>query len=275
MRLNELTEALKKIGVCEPKDEARIILEHLFGTRPTDLLLHPERDFDTEKIEPVLKRREEKIPIQYIIGKWYFMGLELAISEACLIPRPDTEILVYEALKILKKGDRVADFCTGSGCIGLSVLKHFPDVDSVLLLDISRDALSVAEQNAKALGVTEKCTLVNADITKYKPEGKFNLIISNPPYILSEDMQDLSDEVKKEPTLALDGGEDGLDIIRVIIDTSPDFLDQNGALIVEFGFDQGDKIRALMNKALTEGKYKEYKILKDYGGNDRALVARK
>ena len=272
MKAYELESRLSKI-TAEAKSEARFILEELFGVSYSELVLNKDREYDSERLNEVLFLREQGEPLQYILGKWYFMDSSFVVSPKCLIPRADTEILVYEAIRLLKNEGCVADLCTGSGCIGLSMLKHRGDISSAVLADISSDALEVAVQNARALGVYDKCIFINCDITKGLPEGKLDMIVSNPPYIPTSDIETLSKEVKREPRLALDGGDDGLDIIRPLVDLAPNSLNKDGYLLIEFGYDQEDAISALMDEKVKSGAYKSYKILKDYGGNPRVLVA--
>ncbi len=274
MRFSELASELERVGVEDASGEAYIILEECHGTSRSDIILYPEREYDESEITQIILAREKKIPLQYALGKWYFMGESFVVSPDCLIPRPDTEILVYEALKLLKSGGSVADLCTGSGCIGISMLKNRADVEAMTLADISSGALDIARQNACLLGVEDRCRLVLCDITKEIPLGKYDMIVSNPPYIPSADIDSLSCEVKNEPRLALDGGDDGLDIVRSLLDSAPSALNEGGYLLIEFGYDQGAKIGALMDKKLLEGAYSDYKILKDYGSNDRVLVAK-
>ena len=275
MKYNELVLALDTVGVQDSVTEAHIILEELFGISRAQILLDRERDYDSSKIESVIEQRRNKIPLQHIIGKWYFMGEQFAVSPDCLIPRPDTEILVCEAVKLLKRGGCVADLCTGSGCIGISMLKQRPDIEKMILADISEKALDIARANANALQVSQSCDFELCDITKQIPGGKYDMIVSNPPYIPSADVSELSEEVKKEPFLALDGGEDGLDVINALIRLAPKHLNEGAYLLIEHGYDQGKEISAIMDEMIASGTYKNYRILKDYGGNDRVLVAQR
>lgn len=274
MKYSDVVGALERAGVADASGEAYIILEELFEASRSDIILYKDREYDESKIVPIILAREDKTPLQYALGRWYFMGERFTVSPDCLIPRPDTEILVYEALRLLKRGGCVADLCTGSGCIGISMLKNREDITSMTLADISSGALGVAKENARLLGVEDKCTLVLCDVTKEIPLGKYDMILSNPPYIPSADIEALSDEVKNEPRLALDGGDDGLDIVLSLIDSAPSSLNEGGYLLVEFGYDQGEKIASIMDKRLSDGTYSSYKILKDYGSNDRVLVAK-
>lgn len=274
MKYNELKKALCKIGVLDYESEAYLILNHIFSVSYSDLILDKDRDFENEKINEILKKRKAGMPIQYIIGKWDFMGLTFFVSPDCLIPRPDTEVLVEKALAELKKGDRVADFCTGSGCIGLSVLTLSDKIDNITLVDISKPALQMAEKNAKALNVWEKCVFVNKDIKEIKNE-KFDFILSNPPYIPTHDIENLAIEVKNEPYLALDGGLDGFDIISFLIGDGLSLLNENGRMLIEFGYDQAKKIDTCLSKIKNQGIIKDYELIKDYGKNVRCVLIKK
>lgn len=275
MKYIELEMALEKIGVDNAKSEAEIILNHLFGINRASIIFDKDREYDEGKIKPILEKRSKKIPLQHILGKWYFMGREFYVSPDCLIPRPDTEILVERAIKELKLGGRVADLCTGSGCIGISMLVYRDDISSMLLCDISKKALDMAKKNAIANLVKDKCTFLCADITKDLPKEEFDMIVSNPPYIPSADITALSDEVKKEPTLALDGGKDGLDIIRFLLSDGLNYLAKDGKMLIEFGYDQGAKIDTLCTEIKEKGIIKSYEIIRDYGGNDRCVLVSK
>ena len=272
MKYKEMVDILKGYGVENSDTECEIILNHLFGVNKANIIFDREREYEKEKILPILEKRKEHIPLQHIIGKWYFMGREFYVSPDCLIPRPDTEILVENALKELKSGGSVADLCTGSGCIGISMLVYREDISSMLLCDISQKALNISKKNAISNTVSSKCEFLCGDITKDLPNKKFDMIVSNPPYIPSGDIDSLSDEVKKEPLLALDGGADGLDIIRFLISDGLDYLNKNGKMLIEFGYDQGKIMDSLLAKKQSEGKIAHYEIIKDYGGNDRVAL---
>ena len=200
------------------------------------------------------------------------MGKSFYVSPSCLIPRPDTEILVEKSLGLIKKGDRVADLCTGSGCIGLSVMMYAPQISHLTLMDISSDALDMAIKNATHHGVFEKVRFILGDICHQMPNEKFDIILSNPPYIPTRDIENLSEEVKKEPRLALDGGDDGLDIIRFLIGDGLDYLEKNGKMLIEFGYDQGEIMDTLLSQIKKEGKISEYEIIRDYSNNPRLCV---
>ena len=273
MKYSDIVSKLKNMGVVEYENEAFLILNHLFSVSYSSLLLEKDREYEDKMILELLKKRQRKIPLQYILGKWDFMGLTFFVSPDCLIPRPDTEVLVERALKEVKTGDRVADFCTGSGCIGLSLLKHSQKIDNITLVDISPSALKMAEKNAKELGVYEKCTFLLSDVRNVKE--KFDLIVSNPPYIPTGDIEGLSKEVKNEPRIALDGGIEGFDLIDFLIGDGLDLLNENGTMIIEFGYDQGEKMDTRLAKIKNEGKISSYELISDYGGNVRHALIKK
>ncbi len=273
MKYNQLIERLGDIS-ADPVSEARAILEYCLNIKPSQIPLIKDKELDEDILTPILNARKNNHPLQYIIGRWEFMGNEFIVNENCLIPRPDTEILCEKALTLIKKGDRVADFCTGSGCIGLSLLLH-STLERVTLVDISKEALDVAEKNARKHNLTEKCTLISSDIRKLPRERQFDLIVSNPPYIPTKDISTLSKEVQKEPHLALDGGNDGLDIIDFLITDGLNFLAPQGKMLIEFGYDQGEIIDTSLAKIKKEGKIKDYQILYDYGSNPRVAFLQK
>ena len=272
MKYIDIVNKLNGFGVDNAEVEAEIILNHLFGVNKSNIIFDRDREYEDGKILPILEKREKHIPIQHIIGKWYFMGREFYVSPDTLIPRPDTEVLVENALRELKSGGCVADLCTGSGCIGISMLVYREDISSMLLCDISNEALKIAKKNAISNTVSSKCEFLCGDITRDLPNRKFDMIVSNPPYIPSKDIENLSDEVKKEPMLALDGGDDGLDIIRFLVGDGLNYLKENGKMLIEFGFDQGQIMDTLLTQKQKDGKIKRYEIIKDYGNNDRVAL---
>ncbi len=279
MTLKELEGKLISYGIEDANGEACLILQRLFGVSRASLIADRERNFASDELDSVLEKRKSRIPLQYVFGDWEFMGKMFFVSENCLIPQPDTEILVEKALELLKKREKeaqgkkpeIADLCTGSGCIGLSLMMY-GDVGSAMLMDISRGALEMAEKNVAFHGLSDKCRLVLGDIRLDMPKEKFDMIVSNPPYIPSCDIEGLPEEVKKEPHLALDGGEDGLDIIRFLIGDGLGYLKENGVMLIEFGYDQGEIMDGLLRQKCDTGSIKSYEILKDYGNNPRVAV---
>ena len=266
MTINEIISTLDKIGVDNSREEAYLIVEHVYEIPRSKILLDMQKSYTSPTILEILEKRREHIPLQHIFGSWSFMGKEFYVSKDCLIPRPDTEILVEKAIALTKSGDKVADLCTGSGCIGISLSLYCKNID-LTLVDISSGALDMARKNASKHGVYARFIL--GDITKDLPSEKFDIITSNPPYIPSDDINDLSPEVKKEPILALDGGSDGLDIIRFLVSNGLNYLNENGKMLIEFGYDQEAKIRALLD---GRHDFKSYEIVYDYGKNPRCVI---
>ncbi len=266
MNFNEIVSTLSSFGVDNSVEEAILIIEYAEGISRAKIMSDKEKSYTSPVIFEILEKRRERQPLQYILGKWEFMGKEFFVSPDCLIPRPDTEILVEKAISLAKGNCRVADLCTGSGCIGISLALYCKGVD-LTLMDISSGALDVARKNAQAHQINARFIL--GDITKDMPREKFDLITSNPPYIPSADIEGLSIEVKKEPLVALDGGTDGLDIVRFLVNDGPDYLNDDGKMLIEFGFDQEEKIRALVE---SREDISSYEILYDYGKNPRVLV---
>lgn len=205
-------------------------------------------------------------PIQYINSKAYFMGLEFYVDENVLIPRCDTEILVEEVINIIKKNNivKVLDLCTGSGAIAISLKKYMKDI-VVTASDVSNNALSVAKKNAEKIGVDIK--FIESDLFNNINE-KFDLIVSNPPYIKKDVIPELDIQVRNEPIIALDGGEDGLKFYKKIIKDSKKFLNKNGFLCFEIGFDQKKDVTDI----LMQNGYINVYSKKDYGKNDRIIV---
>ena len=266
MTINEIKSTLEKIGVDNSWDEAYLIVEHVYKITKASILANPEKSYTSPKILEILEKRRERIPLQHIFGVWDFMGKEFFVSKDCLIPRPDTEILVEKAISLTKEGDKVADLCTGSGCIGISIALYSKNI-SLTLVDISNGALNMAKKNADKHGVNAKFIL--GDILKDLPNEKFDIITSNPPYIPTKDIESLSPEVQNEPILALDGGENGLDIIKFLVNDGLSYLNDNGKMLIEFGYDQEESIRALLDGRTD---FKSYEIIYDYGKNPRCVV---
>ena len=158
MRLDDFSRRLMEVGVSEYKREAQIFITELFNVSSAELVLNREREYDDLVLSEIIRKREEKIPLQHILGKWSFMGDMYKVSPDCLIPRADTEVVVERALKSLNDGERVADLCTGSGCIGISIVRNKPKITATLV-DISNKALVIAEENARALGVIDRCEI--------------------------------------------------------------------------------------------------------------------
>ena len=237
-----------------------------------DLLL-PE-DFKTKIIYYLDKIINDNYPVQYITNSQAFFNEVYYVDENVLIPRQDTEILVEKAIDYIRnEGIKDAiDLCTGSGAIGISVARN-SDIEKVTLIDISEDALDVAYRNIEDNSIEDKVTVLQSNLLEevIKNQIKTDMILSNPPYIKSEDMASLDANVKYEPALALDGGVTGMDFYEKIVEQAKYVLNNNGLLIFEIGYDELEQMKELI------AKNKEYTMLesvKDYGGNDRVVVCR-
>ena len=263
---------LQAAGIEEAILDARLLLEAVCGTDRNDLLVHGEQPVAPQAEEKYLnwiRQRAEHIPLQQLTGEQDFMGLTFSVNEHVLIPRQDTEILVEEVLKELHDGMRVLDMCTGSGCILLSLMHYSNDCEG-LGVDLSAEALEVAERNVLKVLTPEKAEHVQflqSDLFE-KLEEKFEIIVSNPPYIASAEVEKLMPEVRDhEPRMALDGTEDGLYFYRRIIKEAGKHLVSSGMLFFEIGYDQGQAVSELMR---TQG-YREVQVVQDYAGLDRVV----
>ncbi len=268
--LRKTEDMLKKQGIEDFKSDARFLMQYFLGCNSTEYILR-QKDEISESFFELVQKRISGIPVQYITESAEFMGLDFYVNENVLIPRQDTEVLVEKALEFLKGKEKceVYDICTGSGCIAVSVSKMAKV--KVTAIDISEKALSIAKINAgKNMA---DVTFVKDDIlnTKLNFSGA-DLILSNPPYIRTKEIEKLDVTVKcAEPFIALDGGEDGLIFYRKISEIAFNSLNNNGGVIFEIGFDQGDDLKEI----LTHIGFKNIEIIKDYSGNDRVAFATK
>ena len=224
------------------------------------------------KFKKYLLRRQQKEPIAYILGYKYFWKYKFLTNKSVLIPRPDTELIIEEALKCLpiSKSKQILDVGTGSGCIVISLLKERPKCEATAI-DISLKAINVAKTNAKLHQLENKINFINIDIDKYN-SNNYDLIISNPPYINSIDLNRLDDDIKfHEPKIALSGGCDGFKYLKKVIFKSKKLLKIKGKLIIEIG----QKQKSLTKKILTENGFFINKISQDLSGNDRCIVSTK
>lgn len=270
------TEQLAQAQIPEYKQDARLLLEWCCGTDRNTLLVHGDRSVSAEEYDwyrDCIAKRSERIPLQHITGEQDFMGLTFTVNENVLIPRQDTEILVEEVMRVLRDGMRILDLCTGSGCILLSLLHYSNDCTGVGV-DISEAALLTARENERRILGIRACELqsvawIQSDLFERLDScGKFDMIVSNPPYIRTDVIDTLMPEVKEyEPYLALDGQEDGLYFYREIIAQAGAHLNREGMLFFEIGYDQGEKVRRLMEEA----GYCDVKVVKDYAGLDRVV----
>ncbi len=233
-----------------------------------DPLEEEARQERLERYGDYLKRRGRREPLQHILGYAWFMELKFMVNAHVLVPRPDTEILVEEARKRLRPQSRVLDMCTGSGCILLSLLYGSEGVQGVGA-DISREALAVAKENSRRLQIPAE--FLHSDLFE-NVEGKFHMIVSNPPYIPGGEIDALMEEVSAyDPRLALDGGVDGLDFYRRLLEKGWDYLEPGGAMLLEIGADQGNWVRAHMK----ERGFRQVRIVRDLSRLDRVVLGYK
>ena len=259
-------EVLRSADVLDYELDAWYLMEYVCEIDKSRYYVHNNDEMENGKFleyELLLKKRAERVPLQYITGNQEFMGLQFKVNSHVLIPRQDTETLVEEAIKMLEPGMEVLDLCTGSGCVIISLLKQKQLVGTAS--DISKQALLIAKENARNNRV--ELQLVRSDLFQ-NISGHYDMIISNPPYIPTGTIPTLMPEVKNfEPVEALDGGEDGLDFYRQIVKKSGQFLKSNGYLCLEIGHDQGGRVAFLME----ENGYRNVKVIKDLAGNARVV----
>ena len=265
-----LTETLAKAGIDEPAFEASLLLEQIAGVSCATLMTDRSRLYDLPALEAATARRISREPLQYILGEWEFYGCPFTVNEHCLIPRPDTEVLVEAALKLLPRGARIADLCTGSGCIAVATLVHRPDVTSHAL-ELYPETLALAIGNASRNGVSDRFTPVCADlldggVDALTINAPYDSILSNPPYIPTAAIDALSPEVHREPFAALDGGEDGLIFYRAILRDYAPLVRPGGLILLEMGYDQAAELISLACEFLPRATVE---IIRDLGGNDR------
>ncbi len=267
---NQTKKMLKAAGVPDEVFEAKQLIKFITKMNNAEILANYTASLD--KVQEALwtvtvKQRCTRYPLQYILGEWDFYGMPFYVGEGCLAPRADTEVLVSTANEwLIRKPDaKVLDLCAGSGCIGVTVAKKNPKA-SVTLVEKYDVPYTYLNRNIKR-HETENATAVLADIFTYQPNEKFDLILSNPPYISSEEMSLLNEEAKMEPTTALFGGEDGLDFYRHILKEYKQYLNQGGALMVEIGFSQGEAVKELF----TQNGFINVQIKNDYQDNQRVV----
>ena len=266
---------LKKNNIQSPHLDAELILSKVTNKKREEILLNINNKLNNvhlRKFRNYLLRRKQKEPMAYILGYKHFWKYKFFTNNSVLIPRPDTELIVEETLKYIpiNQSKKILDVGTGSGCIVISLLKDRPKCKATAL-DISRKAINVAKTNAKLHQLENKINFINIDIDKYK-SSNYDLIISNPPYINSIDLNRLDDDIKfHEPRLALSGGSDGFRDLKKVIKKSRELLKINGKLILEIGSGQKDKVIRLLNKYC----YYVNTVSKDLSGNDRCIISTK
>jgi len=275
--LEQATEILQASGIVEARREAKSLLAFVLDKNQIFIVAHSDYKLSVEEktqFQTVLERRASREPFQYIVGRQEFCGLDFEVTKDVLIPRPETEMIVEAAIEILRENARFCEVGIGSGCVSVSIL-HEVKTASAIGLDTSEIALAVAERNAKTHKVLERLELKLSNVfdnLQDEKDGKFDLIVSNPPYISSEEMKTLQREVRDfEPHVALTDGKDGLSIVEKIIGAAPNFLKADGFLLLEIGFNQAIKVKEMFDKTI----WREIEILPDLQNILRMVKAKK
>lgn len=269
--LKRAIEKLKQNNIENPIQKAKRILVYITNTSKQYILINETENLNKdleEKYEKAINDLCNNVPIQYITKQQEFMSNLFFVNENVLIPRADTEILVEEVMLLLKENAKVLDMCTGSGAIAISLAKLNGDIE-VCATDISKEALKVAQINAQNIGVSERITFIHSDMFS-KINSKFDVIVSNPPYIETSTINTLDEEVKQEPRIALDGGEDGLKFYKILAKEAYKYLSDNGYLCLEIGYNQKETVSKLL-----EENYEKIKCIKDLSGNNRVIICKK
>ena len=266
---------LKTNDVKEPSLKARLLMQYILNRPREYILVHDDKQLTLRQnvdYFKLIKKLIEGVPLQHITHQQEFMKLMFYVDENVLIPRPDTEVLVEEVIKLAKSmnAKKILDLCTGSGAIAVSLAKYI-EGSQITATDISRKALSIAKLNATNNNVEDRITFISSDLFQNISEEKYDIIVSNPPYIKRKVIKTLDEEVKREPIIALDGGNDGLDFYKKIIGNAYQYLKYKGYLCLEIGYDQKDEVIDLINK---EEKYIDTYSKKDLFDNDRIVITK-
>ncbi len=262
---------LKSNNVESPKLKARLLLQYVLDKPRQYIIVYDNKEIDKQQQWQYfvnIEKLTKGVPLQHITHRQEFMKMDFFVDENVLIPRPDTEILVEEVIKIAQKynSPRILDLCTGSGAIAISLKKFIPNAD-IIAVDISEKALEIAKRNAEKLEA--KINFVKSDLFDKLDNKKFDIIVSNPPYIRKDEIKKLSEEVQKEPKIALNGGEDGLDFYRIITEQAINYLKTGSFLCFEIGYNQKNDVIKIIE---DEQNYKNTYCKKDLYGNDRIII---
>ncbi|GAW93816.1 peptide chain release factor N(5)-glutamine methyltransferase [Calderihabitans maritimus] len=283
--IKEAKDRLERAGIETALSEAQQLLGYVLGCSRTALLIRVDQILtagDYEKYMSLVKKRAERYPLQYLTGHQEFMAMDFLVNPNVLIPRPDTEVVVETALELIKKYNyrSVVDVGTGSGAIAISLARLATGIQ-VYAVDFSQEALKLARENALRLGVAKQVKFIQGDLLgpfflqekeKKHRIRQFDLVVSNPPYIPSAQIENLQPEVRYEPRAALDGGPDGLEVYRRLIPQAADVLRPEGHLVLEIGCDQAEQVVSLIR---TNGCFEHIQVGKDYARRDRVVVARR
>ena len=281
--IQEGSKILKENNIEEPNIKIKLLMQNILKKTRQYIIANDTQELSKEqeiKYLEGIQKLKNNMPIEYITNQKEFMKKLFYVDKNVLIPRQDTEILVEEVIKIaetkttsnqtiINNNLQILDMCTGSGAIAVSLASYI-DKSEIDAVDISQKALEITEKNAKENKVEKKIKEIESKLYKNIGEKKYHIIVSNPPYIKHEVIKKLDKQVQKEPLIALDGGDDGLEFYRKIIKQSPKYLKKDGYLCLEIGYDQKDEVINLLN---TENKYKNIYSKKDLYGNDRIVIA--
>ena len=265
--------SLKTNNIQEPNLKSRLLMQYILNKPRQYMLIHDNEELTNKQEKAYLENIEKMIkgvPLQHITHSQEFMKMNFYVNENVLIPRPDTEILVEEVINIAKKTNakKILDLCTGSWAIAISLAKYIEN-SQITAVDISEEALRIAKLNAVNNNVEDKITFVKSDLFENIVKEKYDIIVSNPPYIKKDFMKKLDKEVQQEPYIALDGGYDGLDFYRKIISEGYQYLKFKGYLCMEIGYDQKQEVFDIIK---SQEKYSNTYSKIDLGGNDRIVV---
>lgn len=273
--IEKATIELKMKNMDSPKLKARLLMQSILKQDRQYIIVYDEKKLmqeQEEKYFKAIKKMSKGIPLQHITHQQEFMKMRFYVNEDVLIPRADTEVLVEEVIQIAKKinAKKILDLCTGSGAIAISLAKYIEN-SQITATDISEETLTIAEKNAKNNKVDNQIAFLPSDLFEELPKEKYDIIVSNPPYIKREVIKTLEKEVQREPLMALDGGWDGLDFYRKIIHQADEFLKYGGYLCLEIGYDQKFDVMELIER---EEKYTNTYSKKDLYGNARVVVTK-
>lgn len=272
--LNQAVIMLKNENIDAPKNKARMLLQATLKKSREYLMIYDNKEVENIDRDRYIKNVKRLIlgePLQYITGIQEFMKLNFLVTKDVLIPRPDTEILVEE---VIRKAENISnpvilDLCTGSGAIAVSLAKYIKNVH-ICAIDISSKALEIAKKNAELNGVKNNIEFIESNLFDKIKERKFDIIVSNPPYIETETIKTLTKDVQSEPKIALDGGKDGLDFYRKIADSGSKYLNRQGYICLEIGYNQRIAVRQILE---NKKRYVNINCIKDLCGNDRVITA--
>ncbi len=271
--LNQAVIMLKNENIEFPKNKARALLETSLKKSREYLMIYDNKEVSNEERALYIKNIKRLIlgePLQYITGKQEFMKLNFLVTKDVLIPRQDTEILVQEVIDLAKriKNPKILDLCTGSGAIAISIAKYVENT-KIIATDISKAALEIAKKNAEFNGVKNNIEFIESNLFTKLKDQKFNIIVSNPPYIETKTLKKLQKDVQNEPKIALDGGIDGLDFYRKIAQKGHEYLERQGYLCLEIGYNQKIAVKQILEE---QKRYINIYSKKDFCENDRIVV---